>query len=69
MHVRNNQDSNLVVHLRDSKGRLFDNFTSLTVVWSSSDSKLAKFPDLTSSVKMMFVRYKEDENLGRAICK
>lgn len=57
-----------MVHLRDSLGRLFDNFTSLTVVWSTSDPMLAEFVDMTSSVKMMFVKYKEDESLRRAIC-
>ncbi|KAJ7382709.1 hypothetical protein OS493_033272 [Desmophyllum pertusum] len=67
IHVRNNQQLNLAVHLRDSLGRLFDNFTSLTVVWSTSDGTLAEFVDMTSSVKMMFVKYKEDENLRRAI--
>ena len=57
-----------MLHLRDSLGRSFDNFTSLTVIWSTSDHELAEFVDLTSSVKMMFVKYKEDENLRRALC-
>ena len=57
-----------MLHLRDSLGRLFDNFTSLTVMWSTSDRELAEFVDMTSSVKMMFVKYKEDDNLRRALC-
>jgi len=63
IHVRNNQHLNLVAHVRDSLGRTFDNVTSLTVVWSTSDYTLAEFVDMMSSVKMMFVKYKEDENL------
>ena len=58
-----------MLHLRDSLGRSFDNFTSLAVMWSTSDRELAEFVDITSSVKMMFVKYKEDENLRRALCK
>jgi len=37
-------------------------------MWSTSDRELAEFVDITSSVKMMFVKYKEDENLRRALC-
>ena len=54
IHVRNNQDLKLVLHLRDKQGRLFDNFTSLSVIWSSSNTSLAKFLDLSRSVNMMF---------------
>ena len=57
-----------MARLRDSFGRTFDNFTSLTVVWSTSDPTLANFVDMTSSVKMMFVKYKEDKSLRKAIC-
>ncbi|CAH3168221.1 unnamed protein product [Porites lobata] len=67
IHVRNNQHLNLIAHLRDSLGRSFDNFTSLTVVWTTSDRSLAEFVDKTSSVKMMFVTYKKDEDLRKAI--
>ena len=57
-----------MLHVRDSLGRTFDNFTSLSVMWSTSDRELAEFVDMASSVKMMFVKYKEDENLRRALC-
>ncbi|XP_029186949.2 LOW QUALITY PROTEIN: nuclear pore membrane glycoprotein 210-like [Acropora millepora] len=66
-HVRNNQKLNLVAHLRDPLGRTFDNFTSLKVQWTTSDDSLAEFLDLTTSVKMMFVAYKEDENLRSSV--
>ena len=66
--MRNNQQLNLVLHVRDSLGRSFDNFTSLSVMWSTSDRELAEFVDMASSVKMMFVKYKEDENLRRTLC-
>ena len=69
IHVRNNQNLKLVLHLRDARGRLFDNFTSLSVSWSSSNSSLARFPDLSKSVNMMFLRVKEDENVQRSVCK
>ena len=57
-----------MLHVRDSLGRSFDNFTSLSVMWSTSDRELAEFVGLASSVKMMFVKYKEDESLRRALC-
>ena len=69
IHVRNNQNLKLVLHLRDARGRLFDNFTSLSVSWSSSNTSLARFPDLSKSVNMMFLRVKEDENVQRSVCK
>ena len=59
----------MVAHLRDPLGRTFDNFTSLKVQWTTSDDSLAEFLDLTTSVKMMFVTYKEDENLRGTVCK
>ena len=37
-------------------------------MWSTSDRELAEFVDMASSVKMMFVKYKEDENLRRTLC-
>lgn len=67
IHVRNNQKVKLVANLRDSLGRTFDNFTSLKVQWTTSDDALAEFVDLATSVKMMFVSYKEDEDLRRAV--
>lgn len=39
------------------------------MVWTTSDRSLAEFVDKTSSVKMMFVTYKKDEDLRKAICK
>ncbi|XP_046861323.1 nuclear pore membrane glycoprotein 210-like isoform X1 [Xenia sp. Carnegie-2017] len=42
-HVRSPQDLKLRISLRDNKNRLFDNFTSLEILWTSSNYDMASF--------------------------
>ncbi|KAK2568492.1 Nuclear pore membrane glycoprotein 210 [Acropora cervicornis] len=44
-----------------------ENCVSSNKEWTTSDNSLAEFLDLTTTVKMMFVAYKEDENLRNSV--
>ncbi|EDO28443.1 predicted protein, partial [Nematostella vectensis] len=67
IHVKNDQDLRLLLNVRDAKGRLFDNITSLFVTWSSSNSKLAAFTGPARSVQVMFIREKDTEDVRRSV--
>ena len=56
-HVRSPQAVKLRIILRDNKNRLFDNFTSLDVSWSSSNYDMASFDVTNVGVQM---EYEED---------
>jgi hypothetical protein len=55
--VRSPQALRLRIILRDNKNRLFDNFTSLDVSWSSSNYNMASFDLSKAGVQM---QYQED---------
>ena len=55
--MRSPQALKLRVTLRDEKNRLFDNFTSLDVSWSSSNYDMASFEHSNTGVEM---EYRED---------
>lgn len=69
INVKNDQDLRLLLNVRDENGRLFDNFTSLYISWSSSDKRLASFVGPSKSVKMMFIREGENEDVRRSVCE
>ena len=55
--MRSPQALKLRVILRDEKNRLFDNFTSLDVSWSSSNYDMASFDNSNTGIEM---EYRED---------
>ena len=67
--MRSPQALKLRLILRDNKNRLFDNFTSLDVSWSSSNFDMASFDLSNSGVQM---EYQEDifsQHRVKSICK
>ena len=67
--MRSPQALKLRVILRDEKNRLFDNFTSLDVSWSSSNYDMASFDNSNTGVEM---EYREDlfsQRRVKSICK
>ena len=67
--MRSPQALKIRLILRDNKNRLFDNFTSLDVSWSSSNFDMASFDVSNSGVQM---EYQEDifsQQHVKSICK
>ena len=67
--MRSPQALKIRLILRDNKNRLFDNFTSLDVSWSSSNFDMASFDVSNSGVQM---EYQEDvfsQQRVKSICK
>ena len=69
-HVRSPQALKLRIILRDHKNRLFDNFTSLDVSWSSNNYNMASF-DLSDTAGVQ-MEYQEDifsQHRMKSTCK
>lgn len=67
--MRSPQALKLRVILRDDRNRLFDNFTSLDISWSTTNFDMASFDLSDTGVRM---EYREDifsQHLMKSVCE